>query len=507
MSGVVQVPGYNPSQQYVPGAYAVVDATKANSAQENQRALLIGQMLSSGTATAGTAIISVGIGDAQTAFGAGSLLAIMVERYRALDPNGEVWCLPLADGSGATAATATIALTGTATANGTIPLYIDGHYIGVGVASSDAAATVATNAVAAINAYASPGGNPLAWTASATTGTVTLTARNKGTLPNTGTVLLSFRGTANGEGQPGSTNVAGITAVITGPSGGATDPTLTAALANLPQQMFDFICVPYNDSTSLGAITSFLSDASGRWLWSSELFGGAFTAKGGTFSARTTWGTALNDQHLSAIGAYSSPSPDWHWAIDYCAAAAVSLRANPAVPVGGLGGGVALNVMAPALKDRDDFSEWNTLLHDGVSAYTVDTSGLVQVKRAITTYQKNAGGAPDNSYLDVNVTYQLAAYIRAWRTMVLSQFNQAILVDDGNRIPPGSQMVTPSTIKFATIALYRQLAVTGLVQNPDQFARGVVATNAGGGQVTMMQPVQLGGQLIAVASDISFTRP
>lgn len=507
MSGTVQVPGYSPSQNRVPGAYAVVDATHANTAQEAQRTLLIGQMLPGGTAAPNVTVISAGVGDAQSAFGPGSELAIMLERYRALDPNGEVWCLPLSDAVASTASAATLAFTGTATATYTLPLYIDGHYVPVGGSVGDTAAMLATNAATAVNAWASSGGNPLSWTAAAAFGTVTLTARNKGTLANQGSVLLSYGGTAAGQGQPGSTNVPGITAVITGPSGGATDPTLTTALANLPAETFDFICSPYNDSVSLAATTAFLSDASGRWLWSTELFGGVFTAKNGTFSTRTTWGTALNDQHLSGIGAYGSPSPDWHWAVDYCAAAAVSLRANPAVPVGGLGGGVALNVMAPPLAQRDVFAEWNTLLFDGVSAYTINSSNIVQVKRAITTYQKNAGGAPDNSYLDVNVPYQLMAFIRAWRSMILSMFNQAILVADGTRIPPGSQMVTSSTIAFATVALYQQLATTGLVQNAQAFAQNIQATNAGGGQVTMLLPVQLGGQLIAVAADVQFTQP
>jgi phage tail sheath gpL-like len=418
-----------------------------------------------------------------------------------------VYCLPLSDASESTAATATIAFTGTATANGTLPLYVDGAYVPVGVTSGQTAATIATNTAAAINAWASSGGNLLAWTATASTGTVTLTAQNKGTLANTGTVFLSYRGPANGEGQFGTTNIPGITATLTQPSGGATDPQINTALANLPAQNFDFICNPYNDANNTGYMTSFLSDAAGRWNWSVELFGGAFTAKGGSLSTRTTWSTNLNDQHLSGIGAYGSPNPDWHWAVDYTAACAVSLKANPAVPVGGLGGGAQLNVLPPLLANQDSFSEQDTLLYDGMSTYTVSQSGLVLVQRAITTYQKNAGGAPDNSYRNVNVPYQLMQWIRAWRSMILSQFNQAILVSDGTRIPPGSQMVTPTTISTATIALYNAFADAGLVQNATQFAQNVVFTNAGGGVVTCLLPVQLANQLIAVAADLQFTQP
>jgi phage tail sheath gpL-like len=465
----VQVPGY-PLQNLVTGAYTVVDATHANTATQNQVTLLIGQMLSSGTATANQPVLSSGIGAAQTAFGLGSQLAIMVERYRNLDNFGTLYCLPLADASGATAATATITFTGPATANGTLPLYVDGNYVPVGVTSSWTAAQVATATAAAINAWTSSGGNPLPWTAAVgtgeTTNVVTLTAANKGALAMTGTVWLSYRGPANGEGQFGTTGIPGLTATLTPPAGGATNPytSLQTALANL-------------------------------------------TAYGGTATERATFSTALNDQHLSAIGANQSPNPDWHWAVDYTAACAVSLKANPAVPVGGLGGGAQLNVLPPLLANQDSFSEQDTLLYDGISTYTVSQSGLVLVQRAITTYQKNAGGAPDNSYRNVNVPYQLMQWIRAWRSMILSQFNQAILVADGTRIPPGSQMVTPTTIETSTVALYNAFADAGLVQNAAQFAENVVFTNAGGGVVTCLLPVQLANQLIAVAADLQFTQP
>jgi len=512
LSGTVQVPNY-PVSNRVPGAYAVVDATKANTATATQRTLLIGQMLASGTATAGQATICAGTGWAQTAFGAGSQLAIAVERYINLDKVGELWILPMQDAAAAAKATGSIAFTGAATSPAVLPLYVDGNYVPVSVNTGDTAATVATNTAAALNAWSSPGGNPLSWTAAATTGTVTLTARNAGSLPNSGLIMLSYRGPANGEGQFGATNVPGLTATLTQPSGGTTNPTVANALANLPAQTFDFIHNPYSDAASTAAVTAFLSDATGRWNYSSELFGGAFTAYSGTFSARTTWSTALNDQHTTAIGAYGSPNPDWHWSLDYCAAAAVSLRNNPAVPVGGLGGGVALNVLPPLLANQDSFSEQETLLYDGMSTYTVDSSGTVRIQRAITTYQKNTAGSPDNSYLDLNVPYQLAAYIRAWRTMITTNFNQAVLVSNGTRIPPGSSMVTPATIQFAIVAQYSQLATqggyglpAGIVSDATSFAADIVVTNAGGGVVTCLLPVTLSSQLIVVAADVQFTR-
>lgn len=513
MSGSIVVPGY-PSNNRVPGVFAAVDASHANTGTINQRTLILGQMLAAGTATAGNAVVSAGVGDAITSFGAGSLLAHMVERYRAIDLVGELWCLPMADLGGSAAATGTIVITGPATANGVIPLYVNSAFIPVAVNSGDTATVIGAAMAAAINAKTSPAGNPLPVTAAAATGTVTLTARNKGSLGNMGTILLSVRGPTAGEGQPGTSNVAGVTAVITAFSGGTTDPVIATALAGLPVTPFDFIVCPYNDTTSLNAVQSFLGDAAGRWNWSVQLFGGCFTAKGGSLATRTTWSTARNDQHASAIGAFGSPSPDWAWAVDFCAASAVSIRSDPTIPIGGLTSGAALNVMAPPLANQDNFAARQTLLFDGMSTIKVDPAGVVHVDRAITTYQFNAAGGPDNSYLNLNVPYQLAAYIRTVETMLGSNFNQVKLVADGSRIPVGSKMVTSQTILFSVIAQYAKIATdglpgapAGLVQNAAQFAQQAQAINAGGGVVKLLLPVQLGNQLIAIAMNVQFSQP
>ncbi len=505
-AGIISIPGY-PSTNRVPGVFCVVDATKANTGQPSQRGLIIGQMLAAGTAAANIAVVSAGTGDAQAQYGTGSQLSTMLERWRALDLTGEVWCAPLADAVGSAAATWTLVFTGPASAAGTIFLYIDGFRVQVPVNNLDTATVMGASAVAAVNAFTTPGNNLLSLVATNApgTGTITLTARNKGTIGNQSTVLLSFGGTANGEGPPGTPNVAGVGLTITANGGGATDPVLTTLLANLPPIPFDFIVCPYNDNTSLNALQAFLGDAAGRWNWSVQMFGGVFTAKGGSLATRTSWSTGRNDQHAAAIGAYLSPSPDWHWAVDFAAASAVSIRADPAIPIGGLAGGAQLNVVPPAPANQDTFAEQEVLLYDGMSTW-IATAGVVYVQRAITTYQFNGAGAPSNAYLNLNVPYQLMAYIRARNTMLSSQFNQYGLVADGSRIPPGLKRTTAQLIALAVIGFYRTLD-PALVQESDKFAANVAWQNAGGGVVKLMEPVMLAGQLIAIAADIQFRQP
>src|SRR6516225_5218780 len=118
-----------PANTRVPLFYAEVDNSQANTANSNQRALIIGQITSAGAATPNVPIISQGVADAKTQGGQGSMLAQMTYTYRQNDNFGEVWYLPLADDPSAIAATGTIAFTAPATAGGTLSLYIGGMLV------------------------------------------------------------------------------------------------------------------------------------------------------------------------------------------------------------------------------------------------------------------------------------------------------------------------------------------------------------------------------------------
>src|SRR5450830_1277505 len=97
-----------PANIRVPLFYAEVDNSRANSAQTNQRALIIGQITAAGTAVPNVPVISQGVADAAVAGGQDSMLALMTAAYRANDTFGEVWYLPLADDAAALAASGTV---------------------------------------------------------------------------------------------------------------------------------------------------------------------------------------------------------------------------------------------------------------------------------------------------------------------------------------------------------------------------------------------------------------
>ena len=457
-----------PNQIRVPLFYAEVNNSRANTAQQPQRSWLIGQMFTAGAnagaATPSVPVICGGVAQAAQLAGSGSMLHLMAIAYFLNDPFGEVWLLPLADAGGSTAATGSLAFTHVATANGTLSLYIAGMLVTLPVLTTQTVNNLATALAAAVNAV------PNLPVSAAVDGTnafqVNFTALNAGPGGNDIDLRLNYGGVRNGESTP-----AGLTTTFTAMSGGATPPSLTTGLANAGDKAYDFIVLPYTDSTSLNGLQAFLNDSTGRWSWQSRIYGHVFAAYRGTYGALTTFGSGRNDQHASIMGFYDSPTPSWVWAAAVAGAAAVSLRNFAPQPLQTL---AIAGVLAPPLASRFPLPERNTLLYDGISTFTVADDGTVAIERLITTYQFNPYGQPDNSYLPVERMFQLMFVLRFLQIRITSKFGRMALADDGTRFAAGLPIVTPSILRADQIAAYGELEFAGQVQNAEEFAEGLI---------------------------------
>lgn len=260
-------------------------------------------------------------------------------------------------------------------------------------------------------------------------------------------------------------------APVTAMHDGAGAPDITGALANLQDRTFDFIVNPYDDTSSLDVMKAFLSDISGRWAWDKQLYGHSFGTTAGTYAQLGTKGEVRNNQHETLMGVNKSPSPTWLWSAGYTGAAAVSLRNDPGRPVQSL---AILGVLAPALQDRFELTERNNLLYSGISTFTVDDDGTVRIENLITTYQKNAYGDADDSYLEVETLFSLMFVTRYLRTAVTSKFGRMKLAADGSRFAPGAAIVTPNIIKADQIAEYGKLVWNGYAQDKEAFAKNII---------------------------------
>jgi len=451
-----------PNNLRTPLFYVEFDNSMANTATATQRALLIGGMLSAGTATAGIPERVSSPNTVGALSGKGSLLHAMMTAYQANDAAAEIWILPLEEDSGSmVAATGTIKVASPPTDTGVISLYIAGIRVQLTVVATDTVAGIAASLATAINAKTS-----LPVTATAATDTITLKAKNLGSQGNSIDIRLNFEGTPGGEATP-----AGLVLTITPMTGGAGAPDITGALANLQDRTFDFIVSAYEDTTSLDALKAFLSDSGGRWSWEKQLYGHTFATTTGTYATLGTKGESRNNPHETMMGVNKSPSPPWVWSAGYTGAAAVSLRNDPGRPLQSL---AISGVLAPALKDRFELTERNNLLYSGISTFTVDDDGTVRIENLITTYQKNSYGDEDDSYLQVETLFTLAFVVRFLRTQVTSRFGRMKLAANGTRFAPGAAIVTPNIIRADQIAQYQTLETQGYVQDSAGFAAGLI---------------------------------
>lgn len=450
-----------PSNLRTPLFFAEFDNSQANTATTTQRTLIMGQMLDEGTLPADMPVLVSSVATVAGQCGAGSMLHGQMAAYLANDTAGEIYILPLSDAESMVAATGKITVTTQASATGVISLYIAGIRVQVAVVATDDVAAIATALTAAINAASA-----LPVTAVAVEAVITLTAKNKGAHGNTIDLRLNYLGSTGGETTPDS-----LVLTFTPMAGGAGAPELDDALANLQDRTFDFIINPYTDTASLNKIKEFLSDSTGRWSYSQQLYGHSFAAQSGTYGQLTAAGELRNDQHASLLGVNGSPTPSYVWSAAYVGAIAQSLRNDPGRPLQTL---AISGVLAPPLASRFTLTERNNLLHSGVSTVTVTDDGTVQVENIITTYQKNKYGAEDDSYLQIETLFLLMFVTRFLRTQVTSKFARMKLAADGTRFAPGSAIITPNIIRAELIAQYQTLEFNGYVQDAKGFAKGLI---------------------------------
>jgi phage tail sheath gpL-like len=233
----------------VPTVAAETDFTSGRTALApiDKRLLLLGYKTSTGSATANTEIKRItSLARAKEYFGIGSQIAVMAEMALQQSTALEIYGLAYTESAGV-AATGTITFATTATGTGTALIYVGGRRYAIGIAKSDTPTVAGDNLAAAINAE-----DNAPFTANNVTGTVTITARNKGLAGNT----IGLRGSITS--GIGTTVTASGTALANGTLEG--DPT--TALANAAGTRYHVIAINCNDATATGKLKTHLDSVS-----------------------------------------------------------------------------------------------------------------------------------------------------------------------------------------------------------------------------------------------------
>lgn len=454
--------GTIPNDVRVPLVYIEIDNSQALSGNiaQDQNVMLFGQMTTTG-ADAGTAtpntVVEIPVSESaiDALFGQGSLMALTAKRYRKANSYTRTFAIASADLAAGAAATGSFIFGGPATQAGTVYLLIAGQSVQVGVIAADTAASIATKAVAAINANKNL---PVTAAVDGTdTARVNVTAKWKGLTGND--IDLRYNYYAGEQLPPG------VTMTFTGMATGSGAPDMAALIAAMPDEWYNHIMTPFNDTASLNTLRDELLT---RWgpLKMSEAI--AYTAFRGTYGETITFGEARNDFLLSCMGTSKSPSPSWEFAASYCGVASYQLAIDPARPLQTL---ALPGILAPAKADRFAFDERNNLLKSGIATYQVQPGDVVTIEREVSMYQKNAFGDPDPSYLDITTPATLGKMRYDIKAMVTNRFPRHKLADDNvlAQIDPAQPVVTPKLMEQAILEVALDWVTAGLMENFDLF--------------------------------------
>lgn len=361
-----------------------------------QKVLLVAQMLSSGTATALNAVNVFSDEEAATLFGRGSMAHLMAAEAIGCNSYLQLQIIGVSDAPSATAATGTLTLTGTATASGTVSTFVGAMRVDVAVSADDTAATVAAALNTAIGQKTA-----LPVTAAVAAGVVTLTAKNKGAAGND--ITLRIVSTATG-----------LTAAATSMTGGGVDPDIAPALAAVFAAGHDIIVSPYATQTALTALRTHLDSVSGP-LEQRGAIGVAGWPK--SLSTGSTLAASINSGRITLGWHNGSVKTPAQIAAAY--AAVIASEEDPARPLNTL----AMNALdVTALSARPGRNEQENALYNGLTPFEIGPGDKVQIVRAISTYTKNADGVDDVSLLDITTIRTLDYVRKACRERITLRF-------------------------------------------------------------------------------------
>ncbi len=420
-------------------------------------ALIIGQRTAEAAAQSGapantihrvtsvSAVIDLG--------GRGSILHRQAVGWFANNNQTELWIGLLDDDGGGSAAAGSIVVASAATEDGTIALYYGGVRRTVGVTSGDTVSDIAT----AINAdIALALDQPI--TSAVLTDTVTTTFRHDGEVGNTFDIRHSFN---DGESLP-----AGVSLTIVQTTGGTSNPSLTALIAEMGDQWWQIMVHPYTDAVSLTALENELMSRTGA---TRMIDGVAFTSAVGSVGTLAALGNTRNSEHsviLSQPG--ETPlTPPMEFSAEYAGVVVISVQAQANRPLHRI---PLTNAIAPAESDLFTLDEQNLLLFDGIATSSV-VAGRVQTGGTITTYQLNASAVPDDAYLYAETLFTLQLLRFTWRLQLSNKYPRALLVQDGTPVPSGKQVISPQLGRAESIAWFLAQQGELLVQDVEQFKR------------------------------------
>ena len=450
--------------------------------------LLTGVIGTSGapTATEAVAVLLTNQSQAELVFGAGGQLTRMYRKFRANNRFTEVWGVGWA--SSGTSATRDFTLIGTATAAGSVHLYIDGERISTNVAAGDTETIAAAAVVASVNADST-----LPVIASNTAGLVTLTIKWAGVDGDFMPVRINYH---QGETLPAGLTVSAVTVGVSG----AGTYNVSTLLAGLGEVQYHLIGMPFQDVTEVAAWETELDD---RWGPIRQNDGTVLLTIPDSITAAVTYGTARNSEQSVVVSGLNVEAHSASLTGAILGQVAEKGNVDPARPFQTL---KLAGILPPLREDRPTLAELDTLLHNGIATLEADEAGVMRIQRLITTYQTDDASNPDTAFLNLNTKLTLSLLRAQFIARFSAKFGRHKLAGNDAPIGSGQAVMTPNLGKAEAIALFRDWEAAGYVENVSQFkADLIVERNAENpDRLDILLPPDLVNQLRQVGTLLQF---
>jgi len=483
-----------PSNNLVPGAYAEFDKSGAlqGTPAKPRQALIIGIVPASSSGPKETPQAITSGPEVLEKWGA-SQLAALGEAFTRVKRDLPIDVIAVDEPSGGAAAVANLTMSGTATEDGTLNVYVNGIRLQVGVSNGDDWIAIETAIITAITDAAT---GTYKWlmplSAADNTGTLEVTASEKGEHGNDMTFSV-----ADG---PQDKMPAGLTIDSQSSfAGGSGVPDLTNAIAAWADTQYDTVVTGVTEDTELGKLESEMATRWGPMIAKDGLIFGAIR---GTHGDHTTYAGNRNSPYCSILGTGESQTPPWVWAAQAAARdAEIMFSPRPRF------GRTLPDVIPPRKDKRFDRAERQTLLGEGISTYKVGASGTALLERLITTYTEDeATGTPDPVYRNVSTMRNLAYLRWSWNLRLELKYPDYDVADDGTQFDPETKVVTPSVIRGEAVAWFGQMEKRGRVENKEAFKAALVVDRAAGNvnRIEVLNPPDLINELVDIATRFAF---
>ena len=461
------------------------------------KAIVLSQMIASGTATPGVIYPITGNGQGGALFGHGSVAARQIAKFRLNNTTTPLFAACVADTVGTSIAQLPIVFAGGPLTSGiSFTIAIGGTPVNVSVPAGATAAACASAFTASVSQIADL---PVA-VATDVAGTVTIGTKFGGFCGNEIDVRLTYRSDAAmpqvsiGIGGAGTATQAMMT-------GGAGSPDISSLIAAIAGQWFTDIIVPWTDATNRGELTAELVRRYGALV---NLDARAYVGTVGSYGTVVGFGDAGNCIQLVQVGVRGNLEPGWEWAAAWAGVHSFRLANDPSRQSRGI---AVAGLTAPSPGDQWLPQERDLLLNNGISTWTALADGTVVIGRTITGYLTSNLGVADAAWLDVMTPAVMTRLRYDWRAYSLLVYPQAKLFDDDAiGAEYDNTAVTPKRMRATWAKRCLDYERAGWIENTaDTVQQSYFVRNANDrNRLDMDVVVQVAGNLIIEAVVLEF---